>query len=121
MDKLGARRVEDFDARFWHPLLAAYHGALSHIRINADRAWSGAMSLTLHFLGVGSAQAPELGSACGVLEQDGEPLLMIDCGPEALIGVSRSVWEAAACDLHHAHAHGSRRRPRTAVLPDLFR
>lgn len=42
------------------------------------------MSLVLRFLGVGSAQAPELGSACGVLERDGEPLLMIDCGAEAL-------------------------------------
>jgi glyoxylase-like metal-dependent hydrolase (beta-lactamase superfamily II) len=42
------------------------------------------MSLILRFLGVGSAQAPELGSACGVLEQDDEPLLMIDCGAEAL-------------------------------------
>ncbi|MEO7064044.1 MAG: MBL fold metallo-hydrolase, partial [Dokdonella sp.] len=42
------------------------------------------MNLALRFLGVGSAQAPELGSACGVLERDGEPLLMIDCGPEAL-------------------------------------
>lgn len=42
------------------------------------------MNLALRFLGVGSAQAPELGSACGVIERDGEPLLMIDCGPEAL-------------------------------------
>lgn len=42
------------------------------------------MSLGLRFLGVGSAQAPELGSACGVIERDGKPLLMIDCGPEAL-------------------------------------
>ncbi|MBA8883022.1 MBL fold metallo-hydrolase [Dokdonella fugitiva] len=42
------------------------------------------MNLALRFLGVGSAQAPELGSACGVLERDGEPLLMIDCGAEAL-------------------------------------
>lgn len=42
------------------------------------------MNLALRFLGVGSAQAPELGSACGVLEGDGAPLLMIDCGPEAL-------------------------------------
>lgn len=42
------------------------------------------MSLALRFLGVGGAQAPELGSACGVIERDGEPLLMIDCGPEAL-------------------------------------
>lgn len=42
------------------------------------------MSLTLRFLGVGSAQAPELGSACGVLERDAAPVLMIDCGAEAL-------------------------------------
>ena len=42
------------------------------------------MKLALRFLGVGSAQAPELGSACAVLERAGEPLLMIDCGPEAL-------------------------------------
>ena len=42
------------------------------------------MSLALRFLGVGSAQAPELGSACAVLERDGAPLLMIDCGAEAL-------------------------------------
>lgn len=42
------------------------------------------MNLALRFLGVGSAQAPELGSACGVLERDRAPLLMIDCGAEAL-------------------------------------
>ena len=42
------------------------------------------MSLALRFIGVGGAQSPELGSACGVLERDGMPLLMIDCGPEAL-------------------------------------
>ena len=42
------------------------------------------MSLALRFLGVGGAQSPQLGSACGVLERDGAPLLMIDCGAEAL-------------------------------------
>jgi len=42
------------------------------------------VKLALRFLGVGGAQAPELGSACGVIERDGEPLLMIDCGAEAL-------------------------------------
>ena len=42
------------------------------------------MNLALRFLGVGSAQAPDLGSACGVLERDAMPLLMIDCGAEAL-------------------------------------
>jgi 3-deoxy-D-manno-octulosonic acid kinase len=29
LDKLGARRAVDFDAQFWHPLLAAYHDAMS--------------------------------------------------------------------------------------------
>lgn len=43
------------------------------------------MSWALRFLGVGNAQAaPVLGSACGVLERDAEPILMIDCGQEAL-------------------------------------
>lgn len=39
---------------------------------------------TLHFLGVGNAAAPELGSASVVLERNGAPLLMVDCGQEAL-------------------------------------
>jgi ribonuclease BN (tRNA processing enzyme) len=42
------------------------------------------MNWALRFLGVGSAQAVELGSASAVLERDGRPLLMIDCGGEAL-------------------------------------
>jgi len=42
------------------------------------------VNLTLHFLGVGSAQAVELGSSGAVLERDGVPLLLIDCGPETL-------------------------------------
>ena len=42
------------------------------------------MNLSLRFLGVGSAQAVELGSSGAVLERDGAPLLLIDCGPETL-------------------------------------
>lgn len=42
------------------------------------------MNWSLRFLGVGSAQAVELGSASAVLEREGQALLMIDCGPEAL-------------------------------------
>ncbi len=34
----------------------------------------------LRFLGVGSAQARQLGSASAVLERDGQPLLLIDAG-----------------------------------------
>lgn len=42
------------------------------------------MTLALHFLGVGSSQAVELGSSGAVVERDGEPLLLIDCGPETV-------------------------------------
>ena len=43
------------------------------------------MNWTLRFLGVGNAgAAPELGSASAVIERDGAPFLMIDCGQEAL-------------------------------------
>jgi len=42
------------------------------------------MSWHLHFLGVGAAHAVELGSSATVLERDGEPLLLIDCGPDTL-------------------------------------
>ncbi|HMB55793.1 MAG TPA: MBL fold metallo-hydrolase [Arenimonas sp.] len=42
------------------------------------------MSWSLRFLGVGSSQAVELGSASAVIERDGQPQLMIDCGQEAL-------------------------------------
>lgn len=43
--------------------------------------------MRLRFLGVGNAAAHELGNASAVLENvDGEPLLLIDCGPTVLPG-----------------------------------
>jgi ribonuclease BN (tRNA processing enzyme) len=42
------------------------------------------MNWYLHFLGVGAAHAVALGSSAVVLERDGEPLLLIDCGPDTL-------------------------------------
>ncbi len=42
------------------------------------------MNFALRFLGVGAAQAVELGSSGAVLERDGQPLLLIDCGPDTL-------------------------------------
>jgi ribonuclease BN (tRNA processing enzyme) len=42
------------------------------------------MTWSLRFLGVGNATAVELGSASGVIECEQKPLLMIDCGQEAL-------------------------------------
>ncbi len=48
------------------------------------------MSWSLHFLGVGNAQAAGvLGAASAVIERDGAPRLMIDCGPEALAAYER--------------------------------
>lgn len=42
------------------------------------------MNWHLHFLGVGAAHAVELGASAVVLERDGEPVLLIDCGPDTL-------------------------------------
>ncbi|WP_426702789.1 MBL fold metallo-hydrolase [Rhodanobacter sp. Col0626] len=42
------------------------------------------MNWHLHFLGVGAAHALELGSSAVVLERDGKPLLLVDCGPDTL-------------------------------------
>ena len=42
------------------------------------------MSWHLHFLGTGAAHAVELGSSSVVVERDGKPLLLIDCGPDTL-------------------------------------
>jgi glyoxylase-like metal-dependent hydrolase (beta-lactamase superfamily II) len=62
------------------------------------------MNWTLRFLGVGNAFAPELGSACGVLERDSDPVLMIDCGSEALEGyLAQYGRPPAAIYLTHAH------------------
>jgi phosphoribosyl 1,2-cyclic phosphodiesterase len=58
----------------------------------------------LRFLGVGSAQAVELGSASAALERDGTPLLMIDCGQEALSAyVERYGAMPMAVFVTHAH------------------
>lgn len=42
------------------------------------------MSWHLHFLGTGAAHAVELGSSAVVVERDGQPLLLVDCGPDTL-------------------------------------
>ena len=48
------------------------------------------MSWSLRFLGVGNAQAAvTLGSAAAVIERNGAPELMIDCGQEALTAFQR--------------------------------
>ncbi len=42
------------------------------------------MNWHLHFLGVGAAHAAALGSSAVVLEREGQPVLLIDCGPDTL-------------------------------------
>jgi ribonuclease BN (tRNA processing enzyme) len=62
------------------------------------------VSYALRFLGVGSAQAVELGSACAVLERDERPMLMIDCGSEALTAyLARYGEPPSAIYLTHTH------------------
>ena len=62
------------------------------------------MNLALRFLGVGNAQAVALGSACAVIERDGSPLLMIDCGPDALTAFLER-YQSAPSALFLTHAH----------------
>jgi ribonuclease BN (tRNA processing enzyme) len=62
------------------------------------------MSLQLTWLGVGSAQAVELGSSNAVLERDAEPLLMIDCGPEGLTAYLARYGDTPSA-LYITHAH----------------
>ncbi|MGH8121591.1 MAG: MBL fold metallo-hydrolase [Rudaea sp.] len=62
------------------------------------------MQLSLRFLGVGSAAAVDLGSPGAVLECDGEPLLLIDCGPETLTRYL-GVYNAAPRAIYITHTH----------------
>jgi ribonuclease BN (tRNA processing enzyme) len=62
------------------------------------------MNFALRFLGVGSSQAVELGSASAVIERDGAPLLMIDCGQEALTAYLAH-YGAAPAALFITHVH----------------
>jgi ribonuclease BN (tRNA processing enzyme) len=62
------------------------------------------MKLALRFLGVGSAQAVELGSSNAAIERDGQPLLMVDCGPEGLTAWLATYGEVpAAVFVTHGH------------------
>jgi ribonuclease BN (tRNA processing enzyme) len=62
------------------------------------------MNWSLRFLGVGSSQAVELGSASAVIECAGGAHLMIDCGQEALTAYLEAYGEApAALFITHVH------------------
>jgi ribonuclease BN (tRNA processing enzyme) len=62
------------------------------------------MNWTLHFLGTGAAHAAALGSSAAVVERDGRPLLLIDCGPETLDRYLDSYGEPPAA-LYITHVH----------------
>ncbi|HET7161539.1 MAG TPA: MBL fold metallo-hydrolase [Rhodanobacteraceae bacterium] len=53
-------------------------GAAAHDQGHHAGVWS------LHVLGAGAANATDLGSSAAVLERDGKPVLLIDCGPGTL-------------------------------------
>ncbi len=60
--------------------------------------------LALHFLGVGNARALSLGSSAAVLEMDGAPALLIDCGPATLDAFSAAYRRLPpAVFITHAH------------------
>ncbi|WP_329740673.1 MBL fold metallo-hydrolase [Dyella sp. A6] len=63
------------------------------------------MNWHLHFLGTGAAHAVELGSSSAVLERDGEPLLLIDCGPDTLDRYQAAYAGRLPTALYLTHTH----------------
>jgi ribonuclease BN (tRNA processing enzyme) len=61
--------------------------------------------LTLRFLGVGNAQAVDLGSSSAVLERGGSPLLLIDCGPDSLSRFRQVYGDIEPPALFITHTH----------------
>lgn len=62
------------------------------------------MSWALHFLGTGAAHAVELGASSAVIERDGRPLLLIDCGPDTLDRY-RAAYGGVPTALYLTHTH----------------
>jgi ribonuclease BN (tRNA processing enzyme) len=62
------------------------------------------MSWALHFLGTGAAHAVELGASSAVVEKDGQPLLLIDCGPDTLDRY-RAAYDGWPPALYITHTH----------------
>jgi ribonuclease BN (tRNA processing enzyme) len=63
------------------------------------------VALSLRFLGVGNAQATELGSSSAVLEKSGTPLLLIDCGPDSLSRFRQFYGDIEPPALFITHCH----------------
>ena len=84
------------------------------------------MSWQLRFLGVGNSQsAPVLGSASAVLERDGKPQLLIDCGQETLTAYLARYGQVPQAifitHLHLDHVGGLERLFYTAYFDDALR
>ncbi|MFC3653895.1 MBL fold metallo-hydrolase [Dyella humi] len=62
------------------------------------------MSWHLNFLGTGAAHAVELGSSSAVLERDGQPMLLIDCGPDTLDRYV-AAYGASPLNVYITHTH----------------
>lgn len=62
------------------------------------------MSWDLRFLGTGAAHAVALGSSAVVLERDGRPLLLVDCGPDTLDRFT-DTYGAPPSALYITHTH----------------
>lgn len=62
------------------------------------------MSWQLHFLGTGAAHAVELGSSSAVLEYEGQPRLLIDCGPDTLDRY-QAAYGALPAAIYITHVH----------------
>jgi ribonuclease BN (tRNA processing enzyme) len=61
--------------------------------------------LAMRFLGVGNAQATALGSSSAVLEKHGNPLLLIDCGPDTLNRFRQTYGKTEPVALFITHSH----------------
>ncbi|WP_395771013.1 MBL fold metallo-hydrolase [Arenimonas sp.] len=84
------------------------------------------MKWQLRFLGVGNSQsAPLLGSASAVLERNGVPQLLIDCGQETLTAYLACYGQAPQAifitHLHLDHVGGLERLFYTAYFDDALR
>ncbi|MCC5794364.1 MAG: MBL fold metallo-hydrolase [Chromatiales bacterium] len=66
---------------------------------------AGAGALALSFLGCGNSSSRDLGNSAAVLESDGQPLLLIDCGPEVPAAFAARHGNALPPALFLTHCH----------------
>lgn len=62
-------------------------------------------TFSMHFLGVGNSHALGLGSSACVLEKAGDPLLLIDCGPDTVTAYAEAYQGRLPNALFITHSH----------------